>query len=98
RPLKPDAGNAAVGSEESEPDWRYRPCVSRAGLSIFMQPRDDNLAVPATGGRGSENGSAAANGSGYRNSRKVHVVGNQHPDLRVPFFVIPNGVRDSKAN
>ncbi len=26
RPLEPDAGNAAEGSEGPMPDWRFQPC------------------------------------------------------------------------
>jgi hypothetical protein len=33
RPLEPDAGNAAEGSEGPMPDWRFQPSLPRLGFS-----------------------------------------------------------------
>jgi hypothetical protein len=39
----------------------------------------------------------AVNDRGYNmpNSRKIYVIGKLHPDIRVPFFVIPSEVEGS---
>ena len=40
RPLEPDAGNAAEGSEGPMPDWRYQPCVRlRMAFCFYEQAR-----------------------------------------------------------
>ena len=62
---------------------------------FFMNTQDNRAAVavtgdgsaPRTGDPGNENESrgAAANGSGYRSSRKVYAKGKLHRQIRVPF-------------
>jgi phosphomethylpyrimidine synthase len=59
----------------------------RAWLLCFMIKQDDGASVAGIADPGSANGSAetAANGSGYRNSKKIYVGGKLHPDVHVPF-------------
>ena len=45
-PLEPDAGNAAEGSEESEPDWRFQPCVFLR--MVFYEPRITRMSTDQT--------------------------------------------------
>jgi hypothetical protein len=37
RPLEPDAGNAAEGSEGPMPDWQCQPCVRLRMALLFYE-------------------------------------------------------------
>jgi phosphomethylpyrimidine synthase len=54
---------------------------------FFMNTQDNNAAVPGVVDPGNGNGSmaAVANGSAYRNSKKIYVEGKLYLDVRVPF-------------
>jgi phosphomethylpyrimidine synthase len=54
---------------------------------FFMNTHDNGAAVAGVvdPGSGNESARAAADGSGYKNSRKIYVIGNLHRDIRVPF-------------
>jgi hypothetical protein len=39
RPLEPDAGNAAEGSEGPMPDWPRQPCDLPRMAFLFYEPR-----------------------------------------------------------
>jgi phosphomethylpyrimidine synthase len=61
--------------------------LDRIYRNMMKKETSHGAAVAGSGDPGSENGSpeAAANGSGYRNLRKVYVAGKLHTDIRVPF-------------
>src|SRR6266404_4142629 len=87
RPLEPDAGNSAEGSEVSEPDWRFSHAF-RAHGSHFL---DRINKMNGTSGTSDIEGKVAT-GSGERggsrssfNSGKVYVNGEIYPGIRVPF-------------
>jgi phosphomethylpyrimidine synthase len=75
------------------PDWNLSQACDRAWLFVFMSKQYDGAAVAGNGGAlrtvdpgsTSESTRAAADGSGYKNSRKVYVSGKVHPDICVPF-------------
>ena len=44
RPLEPDAGNAAEGSEGPMPDWDFQPAIFRAWLFVKVTNQENRNA------------------------------------------------------
>ena len=57
RPLEPDAGNAAEGSEGPMPDWRFQPCDLSAHGFFVVNNRINQ--EPTKPGKESSDGSAS---------------------------------------